>query len=91
MEPFKEFMKRRHICSVPGCRNKDCYKIARTSGGNAVLFLCPDCAGQAFAGMLGADLTDCRGQDQRVAAITRVYAGRTEAKRQQKAKSAEIK
>jgi len=59
MEELKEFVKRRHVCSVPGCRNKESYKIARTSGGSTVLFLCPECAAQAVAGMLGVDVLSC--------------------------------
>ncbi|MCI8590206.1 MAG: hypothetical protein HFE77_05795 [Clostridiales bacterium] len=76
MEDWKEFVKRRHICSVPGCRNKESYKIARTSGGSTVLFLCPDCAAQAFAGMLGIDVLSCE-NIQDVYSVVKSRAGKS--------------
>ncbi|MCI8331331.1 MAG: hypothetical protein HFE78_00680 [Clostridiales bacterium] len=76
MEAFKEFVKRRHICSVPGCRNKESYKIARTNGGSTVLFLCPDCASQAFAAMAGVDVLSCENVQDVCGAIL-AHAGKT--------------
>lgn len=49
MTDFKIFLKRRHICSTPGCRNKDTFRIAKTDGANKVLFLCEDCIKGACA------------------------------------------
>lgn len=46
---FSIFIKRRHKCSTPGCREKDTYRIARTSGAPGVLFLCEKCINDAYA------------------------------------------
>ncbi len=45
---FVIFTKRRHVCSTPGCREHDTYRIARTAGGNNVLFLCEKCIKEAY-------------------------------------------
>lgn len=45
---FTIFTKRRHICSTPGCREKDTYRIARTNGASGVLFLCEKCINDAY-------------------------------------------
>lgn len=60
MVKFKEFMERKHVCSTPGCRNRDTVRFAKTEGANRVLFLCRDCIGEAFASALGVDTQGCR-------------------------------
>lgn len=60
MEKFKEFMHRRHVCSTPGCRNRDTVRFAKTEGARTALFLCKDCVGGAFAAALGVDTEGCR-------------------------------
>lgn len=55
MEKFKEFMYRKHTCSIPGCRNRDVVRIARTTGALGALFVCRDCAAQVFAQLAGVD------------------------------------
>lgn len=60
MTRFKEFIQRKHICSTPGCRNRDTVRFAKSEGANRVLFLCRDCIGEAFASALGIDTVGCR-------------------------------
>lgn len=60
MEKFREFMQRKHICSTPGCRNRDTLRFARTEGAHTALFLCRDCVAGAFAAAIGVDTAGCR-------------------------------
>jgi len=60
MTRFKEFIQRKHVCSTPGCRNRDTVRFAKTEGARSALFLCRDCIGEAFAVTLGVDTTGCR-------------------------------
>lgn len=50
MEHFKIFAPSRHECSVPGCRGKQSYRMARTAGAYHSLYLCRDCIALAYAG-----------------------------------------
>ena len=59
MIPFKEFVRRTHKCSVPGCHGRDSVRIARTGGAQRALFLCRDCVAQVFAQSLAVDTADC--------------------------------
>ena len=70
MENFKEFMARRHICSTPGCRNRETVRFSKSEGARTALFLCRDCIGEAFAAALQVSTEGCRSLEDVAVAVS---------------------
>ena len=88
MELFKEFKLRSHVCSVPGCRNRQTFKLSRSAGAASVLFLCRGCIAQAFAQALSVDTAGCRNIED-VASAVALSCGLPEMSEQNDGKEAE--
>lgn len=69
-------MERKHICSTPGCRNRDTVRFAHSEGSRTALFLCRDCIAGAFAAALGVDTAGCRNIDDVAVAVALDLADR---------------